>query len=172
VHEVLARWGGVLLASAAAAPVVAAVALLRARRAGRYGVAEVLLVAGTLPWLWMVLTPDAAGSRRLSLVPLRDLLTLTAGDVVTQVGGNLLVFAALGATLPVRWRAGTATVAIVAVVASTGVETLQYALDLGRVSSVDDVLLNTLGAVLAAQTTRGWWRSHSGDDEAARAPVR
>jgi len=31
-------------------------------------------------------------------------------------------------------------------------------------SSIDDVLLNTLGAVLAAQATRPWWRSRSGDD--------
>jgi glycopeptide antibiotics resistance protein len=162
----------VLLASAAAAPVVAVLALLRARRAGRYGVTEVLLVAGTVPWLWMILTPDPAGSRRLNLVPLRDLLTLAPGEVVVQVGGNLLVFAALGAALPVRWRATSTTVAIVAAAASIGVETLQYAVDLGRVSSIDDVLMNTLGAVLAAQTTRGWWRSHSGDDEVARAPVR
>ncbi len=157
MHEVWARWGGVLLASAAAAPVVAAVTLLRARRAGRYGVAEVLLVAGTLPWLWMILTPDAAGGRQLSLVPLRDLLTLAPPDMFVQIGGNLLVFAALGAFLPVRWTAGTATVAAVAAAASVTVETLQYALDLGRVSSVDDVLLNTLGAVLAAQTSRRWW---------------
>jgi glycopeptide antibiotics resistance protein len=74
---------------------------------------------------------------------------------------------ALGAFLPVRWTAGTA----VAAAASTTVETLQHALDLGRVSSIDDVLLNTLGAVLAAQTSRHWWRSRSGDDEVARAPV-
>jgi hypothetical protein len=138
----------------------------------------------------MILTPDAAGSRRLSLVPLRDLRTLAQccravlasphpgcgcarpGDLVVQIGGNLLVFAALGAALPVRWRAGSATVAVVAALASASVETLQYALDLGRVSSIDDVLLNTLGAVLAAQTSRRWWRSRSGDDEPDHAPVR
>jgi hypothetical protein len=175
VHEVWARWGAVLVASAAGVPVVVAIALLRARRSGRYGVAEVLLVAGTLPWLWMILTPDPAGSRRLDLVPLHDLLSLARccpAELVTQVGGNLLVFAALGALLPIRWRAGTATVAIVAAAASTTAETLQYVLDLGRVSSVDDVLMNTLGAVLAAQTSRHWWRSRSGDDEVALTPVR
>ncbi|MBB4938212.1 glycopeptide antibiotics resistance protein [Streptosporangium album] len=41
--------------------------------------------------------------------------------------------------------------------ASLGVELLQYALRLGRVSSVDDVLINTAGAVLAALITRRWW---------------
>jgi glycopeptide antibiotics resistance protein len=48
---------------------------------------------------------------------------------------------------------------------------LRYALDLGRVSSVDDVLLNTLGAVLAAQASRPWRRSRSGDDGTVTAPV-
>jgi len=66
----------------------------------------------------------------------------------------------------VRWRLGdgrTGTVLwMVAAGAASGsalVETLQWALDLGRVSSVDDVLLNTAGAVLAALATRRWWRS-------------
>ena len=33
----------------------------------------------------------------------------------------------------------------------------QYVLRLGRYSSVDDVLINTIGAVLAALVTRRWW---------------
>jgi glycopeptide antibiotics resistance protein len=37
------------------------------------------------------------------------------------------------------------------------IETAQYALALGRVSSVDDVLLNALGAGLAAVGSRRWW---------------
>ncbi len=80
--------------------------------------------------------------------------------------------AALGALLPVRRRAGPGTVAVAAAGASTLVELLQYARALGRVSSVDDVLLNTLGAVLAAQPSRPWWRSRSGDDDTVAAPVR
>jgi hypothetical protein len=165
------QWGAVLVASAVGFPVavLVVVALVRAGRPVRFAVAEVFLVAGTLPWLWMILTPDAHGARRVSLVPLNDLF---AHDPVVQIGGNLLVFSALGALLPVRWPAGTARVALVAALASTTVEILQYALALGRVSSVDDVLLNTLGAVLAAQVTRAWWRSRSGDSERAAAPVR
>ena len=38
--------------------------------------------------------------------------------------------------------------------ASAVVETLQYALDLGRVSSVDDVLRGALGAGLAAAASQ------------------
>ena len=139
-------------------------------RAWRYSVAEVGMVAGTVPWVWMILTPKP-GDRALSLVPFRDLAAQLDGPVagaVVQVGGNLLVLAALGFFLPLRIRlapdAGRRTVAVlvrVAVVAagiSTTVEVLQYVLDLGRVSSVDDVLVNTLGAVLAALCSRTWWR--------------
>jgi glycopeptide antibiotics resistance protein len=138
-------------------------------RAWRYSVAEVGMVAGTVPWVWMILTPKQAESG-LSLVPLRDLATQLAAPVsgtVVQVGGNLLVLAALGFFLPLRFRiapdAGRRTAAVLARVAliaaaiSTTVEALQYTLDLGRVSSVDDVLLNSLGAVLAALCSRRWW---------------
>ncbi len=173
------HWSGVLIASAIGLPLVglACAGLIRAGRSG--AVPTVLLVVGTLPWLWMILTPEPSGARRLSLVPLRDLATLAPRDLVVQIGGNLLVFAALGALLPVRWPVGTSTVLLVAALAATTVETLQYLLALGRVSSVDDVLLNTLGAALAGQFSRPWWRrgilarrSRSGDDEVPLAPVR
>lgn len=138
-------------------------------RAWRFSVAEVGIVAGTAPWLWMILTPRSGG-RELSLVPFRDLAAQLDGAVssaVVQVGGNLLVLAALGFFLPLRFRlapdggrrtvAVLARVALTAVAVSTTAEILQYALDLGRVSSVDDVLVNTVGAVLAALCSRRWW---------------
>ncbi|PSK67049.1 hypothetical protein B0E53_00954 [Micromonospora sp. MH33] len=64
--------------------------------------AEVGIVYGTVPWVWMIMLPgDRAGAvpGRVSLVPLRDLLTIAAAGPLTatgQVVGNLLVFAALG----------------------------------------------------------------------------
>jgi glycopeptide antibiotics resistance protein len=39
------------------------------------------------------------------------------------------------------------------------VEAAQYVLQLDRVSSVDDVLVNATGAVLAALASRPWWRT-------------
>ncbi|WP_269458445.1 VanZ family protein [Micromonospora coriariae] len=39
------------------------------------------------------------------------------------------------------------------------VETAQYVLRLDRVSSVDDVLVNAAGAVLAGLASRHWWRT-------------
>jgi hypothetical protein len=170
-------WGGVILVAIAGLPVAGGLAWVLARsrpdRPPRFAVAEVFLVAGTVPWLWMILTPDPAGTRRVSLVPLRDLLALAPGDLVVQIGGNLLVFAAAGVLLPVRWPVGVPTVLLAAAAASTVVEGLQFALDLGRVSSLDDVLVNALGAGLAALASRPWWRrrrSPHGPDVSAVSP--
>jgi hypothetical protein len=173
------HWHVVLIASAIGLPLVGLVCAGLVRAGCSHVVPVVLLVAGTLPWLWMILTPEPLGTPRLSLVPLRDLATLAPRDLIVQIGGNLLVFAALGALLPVRWPVGTGVVLLVAALASVTVEILQYALALGRVSSIDDVLLNALGAGLAGQLSRPWWRrgvlarrSRSGEAGVAPAPVR
>lgn len=154
----------VLVATAAALPVAVLVALLRIRRTGsvRRAVAEVGAVYGTLPWLAMTLTPDPAGRSRISLVPLRDLAQLGGAPVqvvAVQVVGNLLVFAAAGALLPIRyaWSRSLPRIFALGLAGSALIETAQYVLDLGRVSSVDDVLVNALGAVLSATLSRPWW---------------
>jgi hypothetical protein len=176
------EWGHVVVATLALLPLAAAVvvALVRWRtRSGttaavawRHSVAEVGLLVGTAPWLWMVLTPRA-GAGEVRPVPLRDLAGQLAGDpgvAVAQVGGNLLVFAACGALAPLRFPVLARLPVLVGVVAagSLAVETLQYALVLGRVSSADDVLLNTAGAALAGLATRRWWRGRP----AGRGPDR
>jgi glycopeptide antibiotics resistance protein len=109
---------------------------------------------------------------RVSLVPLRDLVTIFAHGPLTaavQIVGNLLVLAALRFLAPIRFAALASAPRILALAAACSilVETLQYVLGLGRVSSVDDVLLNTAGAGLAALASRHWWR-----DAAARRVVR
>jgi glycopeptide antibiotics resistance protein len=107
----------------------------------------------------MILTPlPQAGE--VHPVPLQEVagyVSVSFDEAVIQLGGNLAVFAAFGALAPLRWRIGLGAVAALAAAGSITVETLQYALDLGRVSSVDDVLLNTAGAILAALATRRWW---------------
>lgn len=162
-------WGNIIIWAVSAVPlaIVAAWLLtLRRIRAGhpfpaRTAVADTAIVVGTAPWVWMILTPGA-GREGISLIPFVDLWSVlqgAPGAAFVQVGGNLLVFATLGAMLPVRSArfAAPARVAAVAATASLGVELLQYVLRLGRVSSVDDVLINTAGAVLAATVTRRWW---------------
>ncbi|WP_201760786.1 MULTISPECIES: VanZ family protein [unclassified Nonomuraea] len=162
-------WGPVIIAGTFALPLALLASLLLFRhrtRAGhhtalRTSVADVGIVTGTTPWIWMILTPST-GQTGFSLVPFTDLADLTRAPwqaVLVQVGGNLLVFAALGALLPVRSRAMSSTTRVAAVAAgfSVLVEVLQYALRLGRFSSVDDVILNTTGAVIFALVTRRWW---------------
>ncbi|NYF56104.1 VanZ family protein [Micromonospora purpureochromogenes] len=168
--QVWREWGDVLLATLVAVPVtvllVALLARVRAaptrREAWRRSAVEVGMVAGTLPWVWMILTPRAAPGE-VKLVPLRDLVDLVAAGppatVVVQVVGNLLVFAALGFLAPVRSAAlaGVGRLFLLGAAASALVECAQYALDLGRVTSVDDVLLNATGAALAGLLSRRWW---------------
>lgn len=138
--------------------------------ARRSALADVGMVVGTAPWVWMIMTPSG-GSGGVQLVPFRDLgRVLSGGDVVVQMVGNLLVFAALGFFLPVRLRLGRPAsvvpiVALVAAALSTLLETLQFALSLGRVTSVDDVLVNAAGAALASILSITWWRSRRADAE-------
>ncbi|MFJ6194972.1 VanZ family protein [Micromonospora sp. NPDC092111] len=149
--------------------------------AWRMSLAEVGIVYGTVPWVWMIMLPGGQAGAvpgRVSLVPLRDLLTIFAGGPLTvtvQVVGNLLVFAALGFLGPVRFAALASVPRILALAAgcSVLVETAQYVLRLDRVSSVDDVLLNTAGAGLAALASRRWWRAtaRASADRPRPAPV-
>lgn len=171
VADVWHEWGGVVAASLLALPAVALVTYglvvarrrrgLPARVAWWRSVAEVGVVAGTLPWVWMILTPKDA-PRSVHLTPLRDIVAQFAvpGTVVVQIGGNLAVFAALGFFAPIRWPAlaGAGRLFIAGATGSIAVELAQYAFDLGRVSSVDDVLVNALGATLAGILSRRWWR--------------
>ena len=144
--------------------------------ARRDALAEVGMVGGTFPWLCVVLTPlPAAGAVRL--LPVVDLAQVLNGHPLTgffQIVGNLLVFAAFGLLAPVRWRGGPVAVTAGVAAASTTVETLQHVLALGRVSSIDDVLLNTAGAGLAVLLGRHLRRRSDRDplsrQQAAEAP--
>ena len=128
--------------------------------ASRTSLAEVGMVYGTVPFVWMTLMPGPGAGQvpgRVSLVPLRDLVTM--GPI--GIGGNLLVLAALGCFAPVRFAAIASVPRILALGAGCSVliETAQYVFQLDRVSSVDDVLVNAAGAGLAALASRRWWRT-------------
>jgi hypothetical protein len=181
-HGWVGTFTGVVLITVAVLPVAALAvwALARRRivtgttpaRAWQMSLAEVGIVYGTVPWVWMIMLPGGRAGTvpgRVSLVPLRDLLTILDGGplrATVQVVGNLLVFAALGFFAPLRIAALASVPRILALAAgcSVLVEAAQYVLRLDRVSSVDDVLLNTAGAGLAALASRRCWRA------TARAP--
>ncbi|MEU1916249.1 VanZ family protein [Streptomyces massasporeus] len=167
-HGCFDTFNGVVLLTLAALPLAALVvwALARGRRAAgvmsawRISLAEVGMVYGTVPFLWMTLMPGGGAGTvpaRVSLVPLRDLATM--GPI--GIGGNLLIFAALGFFAPMRFAAWASVPRVLALGAGSSVlvETAQYVLRLDRVSSVDDVLVNATGAVLAALASRRWWRT-------------
>ncbi|MEV5836394.1 VanZ family protein [Nocardia sp. NPDC052112] len=158
-------WGGVITATIAALPLAGGVVWWLARRRGvwRNALCEVGMVVGTAPWLWMILTPAGTG-RSVNMVPLRDLLDQLRDDrVVEQLGGNLLVFAALGFLLPMRWAwfANPWRLLLVGAALSTAVEASQFVLSIGRHSSVDDVLVNAVGAGLAGLASNRWWISRT-----------
>jgi hypothetical protein len=159
---------GVVLMTLVALPVSVLVvwALAHRRRAAgvasawRMSVAEVGLVHGTVPFVWLTMMPGLGAGvvpGRVSLVPLRDLVTMAP----LGIGGNLLVLAAVGFFAPMRFAALASLPRILAlgVGCSVLIETAQYVLRLDRVSSVDDVLVNAAGAVLAGLASRPWWRT-------------
>ncbi|MEU3661410.1 VanZ family protein [Streptomyces sp. NPDC032940] len=167
-HGCLDTFNGVVLVTLVTLPLAALVAwaLARVRRAAgvasawRISSAEVGMVHGTVPFLWLTMMPGGGAGvapARVSLVPLRDLVTMGTLGIV----GNLLVFASLGFFAPMRWAALASVPRVLALGAgcSVLVETAQYALRLDRVSSVDDVLVNASGAALAALASRRWWRT-------------
>jgi hypothetical protein len=138
---------------------------LRVRRGGSawHAVTEAIMLAGTAPWLGPLLArnPNQLASRRLMLAPLADVAEQFSGGpryIAIELGGNLAVFAVLGFFLPLRYRIGLWPVIAIAGLASASIETAQYVLDLHRVTSIDDVIINTAGAVLGALASRHWWR--------------
>jgi VanZ family protein len=129
--------------------------------AARSAFAEVFIILGTLPWLWMTMTPDPSHHRGRNLVPLRDLrnqFDVGLEFAFVQITGNLLVFAALGFGLMIRFRLRPVAVLAIGVTGSVAVESLQWFLDLGRFTSIDDVIVNALGAYLAAWCAYPWWK--------------
>ncbi|MFI7007658.1 VanZ family protein [Streptomyces sp. NPDC050145] len=174
----LGTFNGVVLMTLVLLPVALLVAWALASRrraagvpdAWRLSLAEVGMVHGTLPFLWMTLMPGGGvgvAPPRVSLVPLRDLVTM--GPL--GIGGNLLVLASLGFFAPMRWAAVASLPRILAlgVGCSVLIETAQYVFRLDRVSSVDDVLVNAAGAVLAGLASRRLWRVRTAHTAAIRA---
>ncbi|MEV6296272.1 VanZ family protein [Streptomyces sp. NPDC051896] len=179
-HGCFDTFNGVVFVMLVAQPLAALVVWVLARRrraagvtsAWRISLAEVGMVHGTVPFVWLTMMPGAGAGTvpgRVSLIPLRDLLTMGPLGIV----GNLLIFAALGFFAPMRFAALASVPRILALGAgcSVLVETAQYVLRLDRVSSVDDVLVNATGAVLAGLASRRWWRTAADAPSDAPRPV-
>ncbi|MFE5794288.1 VanZ family protein [Streptomyces sp. NPDC056503] len=99
-------------------------------------------------------------------------------DTVKQLGGNVLLGVPFGILLPLLSRRARGFLRVAAVTAATMllVELVQGALVTGRAFDIDDVLLNTTGALLGyviagrrlgravhPRTRPRWWRRRAGD---------
>lgn len=103
--------------------------------------------------LVLTLTGDGGGSQ-LDLKPLVDLRFLRRNPLkhpflVLLLVGNLVLLAPFAFGAAVRWRPldGLLRMALAVALFSTTIEVGQYVLANGRTTSIDDVLLNTLGGI-------------------------
>ncbi|WP_430625560.1 VanZ family protein [Streptomyces sp. NBC_01264] len=107
----------------------------------------------------------------------------STAEAVRQLGGNLLLGLPFGVLLPVLMppARGLLRVALVTVCLMTLVELIQGALVTGRVFDIDDVILNTTGALLGYlligrrlgravhPRRRHWWHRRPRPDQPAAA---
>ncbi|WP_327129928.1 VanZ family protein [Streptomyces sp. NBC_01727] len=134
-----------------------------------------LLASSVLPFLYVTLSQGYGDGTVVSLMPFGELSSsfgssqIAFSDVtLLNVGGNAALLFVFGALVPLRSAhvAALGRVAAVAALLSASVEYTQYVLALGRVVSVDDVLVNTAGAVAGALMSRRWRRRRDADGSA------
>ncbi|MGK5628171.1 VanZ family protein [Streptomyces sp. URMC 123] len=151
-------------------------------------VAFVAMVAFAIALARLTLVPSAASEplTHSNLRPgdsLRDYLSQPGfRDTVKQIGGNVALGVPFGLLLPVLFpRArGLLRVALVTAVVMTLVELIQGALVTGRAFDIDDVILNTAGALLGYlllgrrlgravhPRRRHWWQRRAERPDASR----
>ncbi|MFC8010900.1 VanZ family protein [Streptomyces cinereoruber] len=133
--------------------------------AGGRAVFGAVALLALVPFLLVTLSHGYGAESRISAVPFREILDASAhadldlSDVrAVNLVGNVLLLVPFGAAVAFLWsgRRRVLKTALAGAVFSLIVEVAQYVLSLGRVSSVDDVLLNTAGAALGAFLVRRW----------------
>lgn len=166
-----AFWGMIPVSAIALPYALLCWPLLAARRRRRLparyatataGVDSAALLVGFLVLCLVTMPVGDSGESTLDLVPGADIAAAFGDDgSLWQVIGNVLLLCPLGALLPLRVRRlRTLTrIALAALAASLLVEGTQYLIHTGRVTSTDDVLLNTAGATLGAALSRRGWRA-------------
>jgi hypothetical protein len=138
----------------------------RRRLPARYATATAGVDSATFLVAFLVLClvtmpVGTSGESTLDLVPGADITAAFGDGSLWQVIGNVLLLCPLGALLPLRVRRlrTLLRIALAALAASVLVEGTQYLIHTGRVTSTDDVLLNTAGATLGAALSRRGWRA-------------
>jgi glycopeptide antibiotics resistance protein len=119
-----------------------------------YPVLDGLTTLAAFGILAMTLSPsDGRGGTRVHLFPLsvfleRDPYRVTLVPGIIAAAANFILFIPLGFLVGVRWRLFDKwiTVLVLAAALSLSIEIIQFGLG-GHDSNIDDVLLNTLGAM-------------------------
>jgi glycopeptide antibiotics resistance protein len=151
---------------AGVATVIAVVARTRAHDTRLHtsfqAIADVALVSSVAAILALTLTPVrhriTGGAHEFQLLPLGDIVgSITVRDrrLLLEEAANILLFVPFGATLRLRGF-GIGKAALTALALSGGLEIAQLFFVPGRTTSVDDVLLNTLGATLGYALLSLW----------------
>lgn len=130
--------------------------------AGTAGLDVAIVVVAAEVLALTIMPVGSAHSSALHLVPGSDIMTeFRADGSLWQIAGNLVLLAPLGVLLPLRAPRlrSIPRMTALAFVVSAAVECAQYLVHAGRVTSTDDVLLNTLGVAAAATLSCGWARA-------------
>jgi glycopeptide antibiotics resistance protein len=113
------------------------------------------LYAAILVLVTLVPRPGASVQAGLDVVPFRQTWRLIeeardAEDAVTPIVGNIALFVPLGWLLPMTWSNVRALrrIVIVAAACSGVIELSQMLFISGRSPTIDDVILNALGAAI------------------------
>lgn len=164
--DLMRYFGDAVVWFAIVAPVVAAVTALASLRRFRRSsaqrkrwpvVGDVVVALTVLGVACVTLTPGpggVGGGPTVRLVPFVDMVdTLTSSVAVSVaarlVGMNVILFVPLGFVL--AFRRGRIRPAVVgSLLVSVAIESLQAVLPLSRTANVDDLILNTIGAVIGA----------------------
>jgi glycopeptide antibiotics resistance protein len=135
-----------------------AVALGRVRPTGARGLARWAVALSLIVIFAFTLFPTG-GRRKVHLVPFED---ITGGigppvdvSLLLQTGSNVLLFAPLGASLSLLGLSAR-TACSIGCALSISVEVAQWFVVSGRTTSVDDVILNTLGTFLGYVVAAHW----------------
>ncbi|MCG1010814.1 VanZ family protein [Salinicoccus sp. ID82-1] len=101
--------------------------------------------------LLLTLLPSSNPEKVTQFVPFYSILDTfeyaTDRAIINSIGMNVLLFVPFGLFMYLFCRNEFLTT-IIACLFSITVEALQYFLPIGRISNVDDVILNTLGAII------------------------
>jgi VanZ family protein len=134
---------------------------------------DVTLTASIISVSILTLPPSLHAPRTMSLVPFAELRRAVGDFGVSELLGNALMFVPFGFLAPLRWHRLDSPLRILSASTafSIAVETLQFILPTGRQSSLTDVIMNAMGAMVGYTlmvAIRGAVRSSTegGDSEA------